>query len=260
MKLALPIRPGVVYGLVKEIRVSGQDPRPLVVAGAPELARALARELGKGGRSGAVREGGPYSRIAALVYVLAAPVTEEDEAQLKAADKKRVPIIALLADESLEPTVPYVLATDVVRVHRGEALPVERIAEAVVRRLGEDAAPLAARVPALRRPAARELVRRFARKNGIISAAVFVPAADLPLLTLNQIRMVLRIAQVYGHDVDRRRAVELIGVLGAGFGMRTVARELLDFVPGPGWVLKGAIAYAGTRALGEAAIRYFEAL
>jgi uncharacterized protein (DUF697 family) len=39
-----------------------------------------------------------------------------------------------------------------------------------------------------------------------------------------------------------------------------VARELLDFVPGPGWVLKGAVAYAGTRALGEAAIRYFEAL
>jgi uncharacterized protein (DUF697 family) len=148
----------------------------------------------------------------------------------------------------------------VVRVHRGEALPVERIAEAVVRRLGEDAAPLAARVPALRRPAARELVRRFARKNGIVSAAVFVPAADLPLLTLNQIRMVLRIAQVYGHDVDRRRAVELIGVLGTGFGLRTVARELLDFVPGPGWVLKGAVAYGGTRALGEAAIRYFEAL
>jgi uncharacterized protein (DUF697 family) len=65
---------------------------------------------------------------------------------------------------------------------------------------------------------------------------------------------------VYGHDVDKRRAVELIGVLGAGFGLRTVARELLDFVPGPGWILKGAVSYTGTRALGEAAIRYFEAL
>jgi len=38
-----------------------------------------------------------------------------------------------------------------------------------------------------------------------------------------------------------------------------VARELLDFVPVAGWAVKGAIAYAGTRALGEAAIRYFEA-
>jgi uncharacterized protein (DUF697 family) len=65
---------------------------------------------------------------------------------------------------------------------------------------------------------------------------------------------------VYGHNVDRRRAVELLGVLGTGFGLRTIAREALDFVPGPGWLLKGAVAYGGTRALGEAAIRYFEAL
>jgi uncharacterized protein (DUF697 family) len=260
VKVGLPVRPGLVYGIVKEIRVSGQDQRPLVVAGAPELARALVRELGKGGRSGAVREGGGYSRIAALVYVLVAPPTAEDEAELKAADKKRVPIVVLLADERLDVSVPYVLATDVVRARKGEPLPVERIADAVVKRLGEEAAPLAARVPALRRPAARELVNRFARKNAIVSAAVFIPAADLPLLTMNQIRMVLRIAQVYGHDVDRRRAVELLGVLGTGFGLRTVARELLDFLPGPGWLLKGAVAYGGTRALGEAAIRYFEAL
>jgi uncharacterized protein (DUF697 family) len=51
-----------------------------------------------------------------------------------------------------------------------------------------------------------------------------------------------------------------MGVLGAGFGLRTIAREALDFFPGPGWLVKGAVAYAGTRALGHAAIRYFEAL
>ena len=260
MRVGLPVRPGAVYGIVKEIRVSAQTARPVVVAGAPELARALARELAKGGEPGAVREGGTFERVAALVYVLAAAPTEADERELKAADKKRVPIVVLLADERLDPSVPYVLATDIVRARAGEALPVARVAEAVVRRLGEDAAPLAARLPALRRPAARELVRRFARKNALVSAVVFVPAADLPLLTLNQIRMVLRIAQVYGHDVDRRRAVELLGVLGTGFGLRTIAREALDFFPGPGWLLKGAVAYGGTRALGEAAIRYFEAL
>ena len=228
---ALPVRPAALYGVIKEIRVSAGNQRPLVVAGAPEL-----------------------------VYVLAAPPTPEDEAELKAADKKRVPIVVLLADERLDVSVPYVLATDVVQARKGEALPVERVALAVVRRLGEDAAPLASRVPALRRAAAQELVNRFARKNGIVSTVVFVPAADLPLLTLNQIRMVLRMAQVYGHDVDRRRGVELLGVLGTGFGLRTLARELLDFFPGPGWLIKGAVAYGGTRALGEAAIRYFEAL
>jgi uncharacterized protein (DUF697 family) len=32
----------------------------------------------------------------------------------------------------------------------------------------------------------------------------------------------------------------------------------LTVVPGPGWAIKGGIAYAGTLALGEAAVAYFE--
>jgi uncharacterized protein (DUF697 family) len=47
--------------------------------------------------------------------------------------------------------------------------------------------------------------------------------------------------------------------VGAGFAFRTVARELLDVVPFAGWAVKGAVAYTGTRAVGEAAERYFEA-
>ena len=58
---------------------------------------------------------------------------------------------------------------------------------------------------------------------------------------------------------DRTRAFELAGVVGAGFGFRTLARQLLDFVPFAGWAVKGAIAYTGTRAIGEAAVRYFDA-
>ena len=54
------------------------------------------------------------------------------------------------------------------------------------------------------------------------------------------------------------RAVELLGILGAGFGLRSAARELLDVVPLAGWVVKGGVAYSGTRALGRAAVEYFE--
>jgi uncharacterized protein (DUF697 family) len=36
-----------------------------------------------------------------------------------------------------------------------------------------------------------------------------------------------------------------------------VARQLLGAVPVAGWLVKGGVAYAGTRALGEAAQRYF---
>jgi uncharacterized protein (DUF697 family) len=94
----------------------------------------------------------------------------------------------------------------------------------------------------------------------VLGAAVFVPGADLPMLTLNQLRLLLRLEQAYGLDVDpRERLPELAATLGAGLGLRALARELLDRVPVAGWAVQGAVAYAGTRALGEAAIRRLEA-
>ena len=47
-------------------------------------------------------------------------------------------------------------------------------------------------------------------------------------------------------------------MLGAGFGFRQLARSMLDFIPFAGWLLQSAIAYAGTRAVGTAAVQYFE--
>ena len=63
----------------------------------------------------------------------------------------------------------------------------------------------------------------------------------------------LRLAIAHGEQLDRDRAIELAGVVGAGFGFRAIARKLLDFVPFAGWAVKGAIAYTGTRAIGETA-------
>jgi uncharacterized protein (DUF697 family) len=71
--------------------------------------------------------------------------------------------------------------------------------------------------------------------------------------------MIFRIAAAYGEDLDRDRAVEILAVIGAGFGFRAVAREAMGFVPGVGWAIKGGVAYVGTRALGKAAVAYFEA-
>jgi len=137
-------------------------------------------------------------------------------------------------------------------------LPVADVARAIASAVGDRGAGLAARLPVLRDAVVDELIRSCARKNAVIAAAVFVPGVDMPVLTLNQARLVLRIGQAYGREVDRTRLPELLGVVGVGFGLRTVARELLDFVPFAGWAAKGAVAYAGTKALGEAARRYFE--
>jgi uncharacterized protein (DUF697 family) len=79
-------------------------------------------------------------------------------------------------------------------------------------------------------------------------------------LTLNQLRLVLRLAAAHGVEVDQQRLPEVLATIGAGLGFRAVARQLLGAVPVAGWLVKGGIAYAGTRALGEAANRYFAAV
>jgi uncharacterized protein (DUF697 family) len=237
-----------IFSLVRELRRGGGDPRPLAVAGASELVPLLARELREGGDASAVVEQ-RVEHAAALVWI-----GPPDETELRAAARARIPIVAVTDAD----TVPYVLATDLVRVPPGQGFPLDEIAAAVARRLGEDGTSLAARLPVLRGAVCDELIRSFSKRNAIVSAAVFIPGVDLPVLTLNQARLVLRIALAYGQEIDNSRAIELLGVVGAGFGFRAVARELLDFVPVAGWAVKGAIAYGGTKAIGEAAVRYFE--
>ncbi|MGH3003677.1 MAG: hypothetical protein ACRDM1_13615 [Gaiellaceae bacterium] len=238
-----------VLSIVRELRRGEGDRRPLAVAGAGELVPLLARELRSGGDAAAVVEG-RVEGAAVLVWV-----GPTDEGRLRAAARAGVPIVAV-TDER---TVPYVLAADVVRVPPGRGFPVAEIADAVARRLGEDGTALAARLPVLRPAVCDELIRSFAKKNALVSAAIFVPGVDMPVLTLNQARLVLRIALAYGQQIDNRRAAELLGVVGAGFGLRAAARELLDLVPVAGWAVKGAVAYTGTKAIGEAAVRYFDA-
>ena len=66
----------------------------------------------------------------------------------------------------------------------------------------------------------------------MIGAAVFVPGVDLPVLTLNQLRLVLRIAAAHGFEVGPARMPEALGIIGAALGFRAVARSLAGLVPG----------------------------
>jgi uncharacterized protein (DUF697 family) len=258
--MALPVSIGALRGLIKEVQVSTRDGKPLVVGGARELAPVLRRELARGAKPGGVRQNDDPRGAAVLVYVLGHAPTPEDELALKRARRARVPIVAVAAGNAAgDVTIPFVLATDVVRVPSGEGFPVEAIARVIASRLAEDGAPLAARLPVLRRAVADVLVSSFSRKCGVLGAAVFLPGADLPVLALHQVRMLLRIEQAYGLDADpRERAPELLATVVAGLGLRAVARQLLGVVPVAGWAVKGAVAYAGTRALGEAAVRRLE--
>ncbi len=110
----------------------------------------------------------------------------------------------------------------------------------------------------VRREVARDAVNATAWQNALIGGVVIIPGADMPLMTANQAKMLLQIAAAYGQRLGADRISELAAVVGGGFVMRGVARQVLTLVPGFGWALKAGIGYAGTLAMGRAAIAYFE--
>ena len=117
---------------------------------------------------------------------------------------------------------------------------------------------LALAFPFVRRPLSVEAVNATAMQNAGIGLVMFIPGADLPIMTLNQAKMLLQIAAAYGEPMGMERVKELAAVVGGAFACRAVARQLVAFVPGLGWAIKAAIGYAGTEAMGRAAIEYFE--
>lgn len=250
------LNPLAVWGVLKELRSAAADVRPLVVTGA--LASQLAKELSRDGVPRAVSVGESLEDAAALVHVLGGAPTEKDERVLRAAKRAKVPTIVVQTGTEVF-DVAYVLPTDVVACPSGAGFPIEEIAHTLAARLGDHGTSLAARLPVLRQAVCEALIERFSRQNGIAAVAIFVPGADFPVLTLNQLRLVLRLAAAHGVEVDQQRLPEILATLGAAFGFRAVARQLLGAVPVAGWLVKGSIAYAGTRALGEAAHRYFAA-
>ena len=252
--MALPVSAGSLRKLLTEIAAAGRREHVLAVGGAAELAPLLRQQLLRGrAEPAAVRLGDPEGADV-YVHVLSGEPGAEDVALLRRASRARVPVVAVAVDLAEDTRIPYVLATDVVWVGAGVEFPLEAIARAVAARLREYGAPLAARVPLLREAVSEQLVASFARKNGIVAAAVWIPGADLPVLALNELRLVLRLAQAHGAaDNVAERLPELVATLGAALGLRAVAREALGAVPGAGWIVKAGVAYAGTRALGEAA-------
>ena len=263
----LPLHPAALYGVVKEMKTAAEDLSPIVVAGASGPAGELVSALGAGGDPSALRDlsGREVTKYdlqgaSLLLYVVEGEKpTADDEEVLKRADRSDVDAVCILVGASSQPVdIAYVPATRVVIAPPGKPIPLERVAELVADLADESAYGLAARLPILREAVVEAIVRRFSRQNGILGAAIFVPGADFPVLTLNQLRMVFQIAAAHGEQIDRERIPEILAVVGAGLGFRTIAREALGFVPGLGWAIKGGVAFVGTKALGKAATAYFE--
>lgn len=179
---------------------------------------------------------------------------------LRAPLREGVPV-ALLATSGIGDTVARrtgvpssdtLIEPDAVRLVDG------RLGEWLVDRVPRKRLALAHNFPFLRRRVAEEAVKATSWQNALIGGVAIIPGADMPLMTANQAKMLLQIAAAFGQRLGPDRIKELAAVVGGGFVFRAVARQGLALLPGFGWALKGGVGYAGTTAMGRAAIEYFE--
>jgi uncharacterized protein (DUF697 family) len=117
---------------------------------------------------------------------------------------------------------------------------------------------LGRRYPALRGAAAQRVISQTAGQNALIGLVFILPGADMPAMTLNQLKMVLYLSAMYGGEIGVDRAIEILGVVAMGFGFRGLARKIVGQVPGFGWVYRAIVGYTATVAVGMAAVKYFE--
>jgi uncharacterized protein (DUF697 family) len=131
------------------------------------------------------------------------------------------------------------------------------ICRVIARVLGDDAVGAARRHAALRAEVADALIATAARRAATVGAVAVLPGADLPAISLIQVRLVAQLAAVHDRPLDSRRVPELVGVLASAFGWRAVARRALATIPVAGFALRGGVAYSATRTVGEAAKVWF---
>ena len=134
----------------------------------------------------------------------------------------------------------------------------ERMGRWIVATCHEKRLAFALAFPFVRRPLANDAVLATSLQNAGVGLVPILAGADLPIMTMNQAKMVLQIAAAYGHPLGKERLMEIIPVVGNAFFCRTIARELLEFVPFLGFVIRPGIGFVATEALGRAIIEYFE--
>jgi len=137
----------------------------------------------------------------------------------------------------------------------------EELIPVIIEASPEAALAVGRELPVYRRMAAQRIIR----DSTLVSLAAGlepIPFIDIPILLGTQIRLVLRLAALYGdpmnNDNAQRHARELIATLAGGIGLRYLAEQVAKAVPFGGDFLAGAIAGAATWSIGQVALEYYE--
>lgn len=110
----------------------------------------------------------------------------------------------------------------------------------------------------MRASAARHAVGSATVANAATGALVFIPGADFPVMTIAQLGMLMQLAAIYGKPLRPERGYEAAGVLAAAVVLRALARTRSARAGVGSFVVKGAVAGAGTYAMGRALMALYE--
>lgn len=111
--------------------------------------------------------------------------------------------------------------------------------------------------PFLRGRIADNIIYTCSLENGGIGIIKILPGADMPLMTINQIRMLLQLAAVYGYKINEDRVLEIISIVAAAFGMRYISNKVKKSAPIPKFIVDGTFGVSATVVLGNLAKEYF---
>lgn len=137
----------------------------------------------------------------------------------------------------------------------------EELVPALIEASPEAALVIGRELPAFRRDAAQRIIRN----STLVSLAAGlepIPLVDIPILLGTQIRLVLRLAALYGEPMNSADTVhharELIVTMASGLGLRLLAEQAAKAVPFGGDLVAGLIAAGATWSIGEVALEYYE--
>ncbi|HEV8192932.1 MAG TPA: GTP-binding protein [Ktedonobacterales bacterium] len=175
-------------------------------------------------------------------------------------------VVALNKVDLLKEGADEAAAGAAARLHIGDVIPIsardganvsEELIPALIEASPEAAVVLGRQLPQFRREAANKVVRN-ATLISLVAGLEPIPLVDIPILLGNQIRLILRIAAIYGEPMSAQHARELVATIAGGLLLRYLAEEAAKAVPFGGDLVSGSIAAAGTWAIGQVAIEYFE--
>lgn len=133
----------------------------------------------------------------------------------------------------------------------------DALARWILDRTEKDVA-FAANFSFMRIAAANRIITSAALANMATGALAFIPGADFPVMTITEVGMVLQLSAVFGYKLEPERGYEVAGVLAAGLALRGVARVACKSAGHAAFVVKAAIAVAGTYGMGRVLASAYE--